>query len=100
MISSQGRASWCWIQALGRTVLIRRAGRFQEGRTGATAIKIRSDGFGARCAFCGRISTGGGLTILGRPVCEVCERITVALPPAHPLYPFWISVVKGLYRET
>jgi|GEM_PF-4598832 len=38
------------------------------------------------------------LRVLGRPICDICERITVSLTPRHPLYPFWVSVVKGLYQ--
>lgn len=65
-----------------------------------TAVKEDPEIPTERCTLCGRTSTAMPLRILGRPVCTVCERITVALPPGHPLYPFWISVVKGLYRHT
>lgn len=50
------------------------------------------------CALCGRQDDEMKLRVLGRPICDICERITVALTPRHPLYPFWVSVVKGFYQ--
>lgn len=53
-----------------------------------------------RCFICGRISDGDDVIVLGQVLCPICERITVRLTPRHPLYPFWVSMMGDLFRES
>jgi hypothetical protein len=48
------------------------------------------------CAVCGGPASGRPLRLYGRLVCGVCEGITVRLLPDHPLYPTWLSLVRGI----
>lgn len=47
------------------------------------------------CHVCGRPDDGTALSVDGRHLCPVCERITVRLQPQHPLYPFWVQMLHG-----
>ncbi len=48
-----------------------------------------------RCHICGRPDDGKALSVDGRHLGPVCERITVRLEPQHPLYPFWVQMLHG-----
>lgn len=52
-----------------------------------------------RCSLCGRQITEPGLSILEAAICPVCERISVVLKPQHPLYPFWVMLVRASLEE-
>lgn len=53
----------------------------------------------AGCFICGRACDEGDVTVLGRQICPICERITIRLTPSHPLYPFWVTLMRGLFED-
>lgn len=51
-----------------------------------------------RCSICER-PIDAGLPLLGGEICSLCERISATIAVDHPLYTFWVQLIRTLWTR-